>query len=48
VPLAVERDGRTRVIGGVALLPGESGVKPVSPALLDELARALFEAGDVV
>ena len=47
VPLVVRLGGARVVVGGVAVLAGAMKIKDPDPRLLEEIARELFEAGDV-
>lgn len=45
--LLVPRGGELVAVGAVALVAGEEGIRPVDFALLEEIARGMYDAGDV-
>jgi hypothetical protein len=47
VPLEVGQGGAVRALGAVALVPGAAAFTPADPAVLEAIARALFQADDV-
>jgi len=47
VPLALRVGDRTVIVGGAAVIAGALKLKDPDPSLLAEIARELFEAGDV-
>ncbi len=45
--LLVPRGGELVAVGAIALVAGEEGIRPMDFALLEEISRGIYDAGDV-